>query len=477
MTKLCRICRKDWPTVLSYVFVLGMLLASAAIFHLPSDPFADKYWSELWVNGDFARPGGELTDVKAISAGGGYNLALKSDGSIVGWGVNARGQAVPPAGNDYAAVSAGAGYGAALKKDGSIVTWGAEGVNGLRSPPAGNDFVAIEAGTFWSLAIKKDGSIVTWGAGPPSPPAGYDFVAVSTCNEYALALRADGSIVSWGEDTDRRVPPPADNNYVAVSVSETHCLALKSDGSIVVWRHFDNPWDDDAEGYVVPPEGNDYVAVSAGRRHSSALKSDGSIVSWGENSHGQVTPPEGNDYVAVSAGYRHSIALTSDGRVVGWGSNEFGQTGHFGPLKVLIDVTKFDFWASMITSIYCAFYDFPDWALGQLGLRGDGINWYPAYLLAGLTGFLFGRYLHRPVRYVYAAILACIVYDNPSWHIWEFGPLFVRCNIILVVFCFVGLSLRFIKTKKLSVWYGCIDLALIVFLIVLGSRLCTPSDL
>ena len=82
------LCRKDWPTVLSYVFVLGMLLASAARIGLLSSP-VDKYWSELWVNGDFAQPAGELIDVKAISAGGGYNLALKSDGSIIGWGASA----------------------------------------------------------------------------------------------------------------------------------------------------------------------------------------------------------------------------------------------------------------------------------------------------------------------------------------------------------------------------------------------------
>jgi hypothetical protein len=34
-------------------------------------------------------------------------LALKADGSIVGWGNNASGQATPPAGNDYTAISAG----------------------------------------------------------------------------------------------------------------------------------------------------------------------------------------------------------------------------------------------------------------------------------------------------------------------------------------------------------------------------------
>lgn len=471
------LCCKDLPVVLSYIFVLGLLSTSAAMTVFMSSPLLDKYWSELWANGKFARPAGELAEVKAISACGNYNLALKSDGMIVGWGANTRGQAVPPAGNDYAAVSAGSGYGAALKKDGSIVTWGGETVNGLKPPSEGNDFITIEAGDFWSAAIKKNGSIVTWGSGAPSPPTGHDFVAVSTSNKYALALRADGSIVSWGDDTDRRVPLPAGNDYVAISVSETHCLALKSDGSIVAWRHFDNPWEDSAEGHVVPPPGNDYLAVAAGRRLSSALKSDGSIVTWGDNSHGQATPPAGNDYVAVSAGYDHSIALRSNGRVVGWGSNKVGQTGHFGPLKVLIDVSKFDFWASVITSIYCEFYGIPDLVMGQFGLAVDGFNWYPAYLLAGLTGFLFGRCLHRPARFVYAAILACIVYVDPAWHIWTFEALFVRCSLIFISTCLTGLLLRYFKTKKRITWYEYIDTLLILSIVIVGIFSCTPYDL
>ncbi|MBP7937727.1 MAG: hypothetical protein KA354_24060 [Phycisphaerae bacterium] len=36
----------------------------------------------------------------AAAAGGGHSLALKADGSIVGWGLNGNGQAIPPAGND-----------------------------------------------------------------------------------------------------------------------------------------------------------------------------------------------------------------------------------------------------------------------------------------------------------------------------------------------------------------------------------------
>jgi hypothetical protein len=50
----------------------------------------------------------------AIAAGGYHSLALKQDGSIVGWGWNHRGQVTPPPGNHYVAITAGGDYSLAI---------------------------------------------------------------------------------------------------------------------------------------------------------------------------------------------------------------------------------------------------------------------------------------------------------------------------------------------------------------------------
>jgi len=58
----------------------------------------------------------KLVDEKRIAAGGGHSLALRSDGSIVGWGDNEYGQATLPAGNDFVAIATGWDYSLAIRR-------------------------------------------------------------------------------------------------------------------------------------------------------------------------------------------------------------------------------------------------------------------------------------------------------------------------------------------------------------------------
>jgi len=200
----------------------------------------------------------------------GLTPTITSAASIKSWGSNASGQASPPAGNNFVAIAAGWYHSLALKSDGSIVGWGS-----CANPPGGNGFFAIAAGGRHSLALKSDGSIIGWGDnyyGQANPPAGNDFVAIAAGYEHSLALKSDGSIVGWGSNSDDcsgnwygQASPPAGNDFVAISAGRFHNLALKSDGSIVGWG---NNW----YGQASTPDGNDFVAIAAGEWHSLALK-------------------------------------------------------------------------------------------------------------------------------------------------------------------------------------------------------------
>jgi hypothetical protein len=57
-----------------------------------------------------------LSNVTAIAAGGLHSLALKSDGTVVGWGDDSYGQVTPPAGlSNVTAIAAGFGHSLALQ--------------------------------------------------------------------------------------------------------------------------------------------------------------------------------------------------------------------------------------------------------------------------------------------------------------------------------------------------------------------------
>jgi hypothetical protein len=82
---------------------------------------------------------------------------LSDQGSIVAWGAQRIDRSVFDA--QFIAIAAGTWHSLALKKDGSIVGWGSNSY-GQASPPDGNDFIAIAAGYSHSLAIRR-----------PEPPA------------------------------------------------------------------------------------------------------------------------------------------------------------------------------------------------------------------------------------------------------------------------------------------------------------------
>ena len=253
-----------------------------------------------------------LTDVVAIAAGGWHNIALKSDGTVVGWG-NQLGSDVPTDLMDVIAIDGGAYHNLALKGDGTVVAWGLSGDSSLNVPSDLTDAVAIAAGGAHSLALKSDGTVVGWGQngfGQISMPSDLtDVVAISAGHLHSLALKSDGTVFGWGANNCGQINIPSGlTNVVAIDAGECHGLALKSNGTVVAWGN-------NYFGQATPPSDlADVVAIAAGRQHNLALKSDGTIVAWGRNDYGQASIPPGlTGVVAITAGMDHSLALVPAG--------------------------------------------------------------------------------------------------------------------------------------------------------------------
>jgi uncharacterized repeat protein (TIGR01451 family) len=234
-----------------------------------------------------------LTGVVAIAAGGLQSLALKADGTVWEWGMNAdsgvtntpytvRAAPAQVGGlSGVVAIAAGDAHGVALKDDGTVWAWGPTwygqfpvdtGV--LESAPVQvsglSGAVAITAGRARSFAAMGDGAVWTWGAWywpqfPPNQVSGLNSVVAAGTSgisdgfgnlSYTLALKADGTVWAWGDSWEGEVGDGTSTYYRAMPVQVCGLSGVRS--------------------------------IAAGGGHALAVKRDGTLWSWGANTQGQL---------------------------------------------------------------------------------------------------------------------------------------------------------------------------------------------
>ena len=263
-----------------------------------------------WNNNGQATPPAGLTNVVAVSAGAGQSLALRADGTVVGWGFQPN---VPAGLSGIAAIACGHRHSLALRSNGTVVAWG-ENPDGQASVPPGlSNVIAVAAAGLHSLAVKADGTVVGWGTNEYGqldvPPGLSNVVAVAAGGDHllgawSLALKSDGTVVGWGDNRRGQTNVPAGlSNVVAIGASPNYeSLALKSDGTVVSWGLPVRP----------PPAGlSNVVAIDTGDGNHLALRADGTVVAWGDNFEGAINVPGSVRNVwAMTIGYWHGLAVT-----------------------------------------------------------------------------------------------------------------------------------------------------------------------
>ncbi len=232
--------------------------------------------------------------VIAIAAGDTFNLALTSAGRVLAWGWNAFGQLgngttatsdVPvrvmlPAGAKVTAVSAGGGFSLALTSTGRVLAWGRnrEGQLGIgvtrhrHHPvpvllPRDTRVTAIAAGQIHSLALTAAGRVLAWGNNSigqlgngttkssdiPVAVKLRRFIrvtAIASGGYHGLALTTTGHILGWGNNADGelacrrpcgtsdnviplRMKLPAGTKVTAIAAGFFHSLVLTRAGHIL----------------------------------------------------------------------------------------------------------------------------------------------------------------------------------------------------------------------------------------------------
>lgn len=292
---------------------------------------------------------GTQANWQSFAAGASHTAAIKTNGTLWTWGYNNSGQLgdgtwatyrntplqIGTATN-WQSVAAGDSHIIAIKSDGTLWGWGQ------------NNYCQLGDATYMSHNVPTQiGTANNW--------------AKVTANEnYTLAIKTDGTLWAWGRNnygqlgdgsyTNREEPVQvgSNNNWQTVSAGMQHAVAIKTNGTMWSWgegfngRLGDGSYDDHNVPFQIGTATN-WQSVAAGDAHSVAIKTNGTLWAWGYNAYGQlgyntsggsgVDPSVPNqigtatDWRNAAAGYLDSTATRNNNSLWAWGINNYGQAG------------------------------------------------------------------------------------------------------------------------------------------------------
>ncbi len=238
---------------------------------------------------------GSDNDWVSVVAGSYYTIAMKRNGTLWGWGYNGYGELGNrlDTGNtttpiqigtdqDWISVNASAFHTIALKSDGTLWGWGFNEYGELgtgdttnRDTPTqiGTDdnWVSASAGGYHTVALKENGTLWGWGYN------GYGELGMGNYNVIQTPTQI-------GSDTD----------WASVNAGLYHTMALKTNGTLWGWGHNANgelgTGGTNNTNYTPTQIGTDtnWQSVASDGTHTIAMKSDCTFYAWGYNYYGEL---------------------------------------------------------------------------------------------------------------------------------------------------------------------------------------------
>ncbi len=239
------------------------------------------------------------TNWRQVATGSSHTAAIKTDGTLWNWGNNQSGQLgdntlsgksspiqTIAGGTNWKQVSCGTTHTAAIKTDGTLWLWGVNATYGAlgdntfvnKSSPVqtiagGNNWRQVSGGQYFTAAIKTDGTLWIWGSN-------------------GSGQLGDNTITSKGSPVQTIA---GGTNWRQVSCGDAHTAAIKTDGTLWLWgdnflygQLGDNTYVDKSSPVQTIAGGTNWKQVEAGSYGTAAIKTDGTLWLWGYNSSGEL---------------------------------------------------------------------------------------------------------------------------------------------------------------------------------------------
>ena len=286
--------------------------------------------------------------VNYASAGDNFNIALKSDGQVWGWGYNSLGRL---------------GDNTVVSKSTPVSILGAK-----------KTFCQISTRSF-TLGIDKYGQVWGWGANdygrlgnsgtnqctPVSiSGAKKTFCNISTGNYHAMGIDKYGQIWGWGynssgqlgnNSTVQKMTPVsilgAKKTFCTIDMGNSYSVGIDNTGQVWGWGYnYNGELGDNSKAQKLTPVSimgtkKTFCAIGIGNYHSIGLDKNGQVWGWGNNGYGrlgnnsdsnQCTPVSilgvKKTFCAIAGGSHHTMGIDKNGQVWGWGFNGQGQLGN-----------------------------------------------------------------------------------------------------------------------------------------------------
>jgi alpha-tubulin suppressor-like RCC1 family protein len=282
-----------------------------------------------------------LKNVVTIAAGVNAAYAVLSNGTVMAWGGNFRGE-----------------LGATPRSEVEITAGGRATAQSPIPVLDITDAIDIDAGDYHALAVTRGGQLWVWGynlyeqLGIEMPIINYKERTPAAMQYLPFPMRVAGL-----------------TGVVAAAGGGGHSLALLKDGTVRSWgaNKMGQLGDGTTVNRTTPvrvPSVQNAVAIAADADFSAALLADGTVMTWGHSSgpHGRLgltddtpcpTPtlvPGATNIRAISIGGEHMVGLTRAGTVLSWGHQRYGEVGHPGitaaPMQGLANVASVEAYVS-----------------------------------------------------------------------------------------------------------------------------------